>query len=200
MVWDNAKDLHIVGTSKKFCLRCLTPHALDDHCANCPPAQSSNHLDSPRPDWSSYFLSIADKVAERSTCSRRQVGAVLAQHHQIISTGYNGTPFGATHCDQGGCPRCASDAEPWTKYDGCLCVHAERNAVLLAARYGTGTEGATLYTQIRPCLNCLMELIQAGVTKVVYHTELDYPEEVEKEYKRLAKQGGVVLLWRAIKP
>lgn len=58
-----------------------------------------------RPDWDSYFMEIAEVVAKRSTCLRRQVGAVLVKDRQILATGYNGTPKGIAHCEEVGCLR-----------------------------------------------------------------------------------------------
>ncbi|NMB38570.1 MAG: cytidine deaminase, partial [Firmicutes bacterium] len=42
----------------------------------------------PRPSWEQYFMEIAKLVSTRSTCLRRQVGAVLVRNKHIISTGY----------------------------------------------------------------------------------------------------------------
>lgn len=61
-----------------------------------------------RPDWDNYFLRLAEVVSTRSNCSRRAVGAVIVNENRIVSTGYNGTPFSALNCNEGGCKRCAS--------------------------------------------------------------------------------------------
>ena len=101
-----------------------------------------------RPSWDAYYIAIARTVAERASCLRRRVGAVIVVDNGIIATGYNGTPIGVTNCDQGGCPRCASDAPPGAGYDACICVHAEQNAIVFAARHGNSTQGGTLYTTL----------------------------------------------------
>lgn len=107
-----------------------------------------------RPDWDSYFMQIAQVVALRSNCSRRQVAAVIVKDCRIISTGYNGTPRGIKNCCDGGCPRCASDAPSGTNLGECLCCHGEENAIVQAAYHGISVKDATLYTTFSPCLLC----------------------------------------------
>lgn len=88
----------------------------------------------------------------------------------MISTGYNGTPFGMPNCSEGGCLRCANrDTEPYLRggaYDVCVCVHAEQNALLTAARFGQQTLGAALTSTTQPCFGCLKEMLQAGIREV----------------------------------
>ncbi|WP_455363559.1 deoxycytidylate deaminase [[Eubacterium] cellulosolvens] len=98
-------------------------------------------------------------VAERSTCLRSQVGAVIAREGRIISTGYNGTPSGMPHCTPTDC----GPDHPCTK-----TVHAEANAIAFAARYGIKVEGSTLYTQISPCNDCAKLIINSGIRRVVF--------------------------------
>ena len=68
-------------------------------------------INDPRPGWDEYFMEIAQVVAKRSNCSRRQVAAVIVQSKHLISTGYNGTPRGVKNCFAGGCPRCAGNVK-----------------------------------------------------------------------------------------
>lgn len=110
-------------------------------------------------------MNIAVAVRKRANCCGRRVGAVLVRNERIVSTGYNGTPEGMTNCEDGGCVRC-SDADMYKAgegYDVCICVHAEQNALLSAARFGIAVEGAIIYTTIRPCFGCAKELLQARV-------------------------------------
>jgi dCMP deaminase len=102
-------------------------------------------------------MSIARTVASRSNCVRRKVGALIVVEKAIIGTGYNGAPLGVRNCDEGGCPRCASNAAPGEGYDSCICVHAEQNAIVLAARHGNATNAGILYTTLRPCFGCAKE-------------------------------------------
>lgn len=122
-----------------------------------------------RPGWDRYFMDIAQVAAKRSNCSRRQVAAVLVRDKRIISTGYNGTPRGVRNCNDGGCPRCSSNAPSGSKLTECLCSHAEENAIVQAAYHGIMVKGATLYTTYSPCLLCAKMIINAGIVEVVYH-------------------------------
>ena len=123
-----------------------------------------------RPSMEEYFMEIALKVRKRANCVGNKVGAVLVREERIISTGYNGTPENVKNCTEGGCERCARRAEfgSGKAYDLCICVHAEQNAVLAAARFGISVEGAYMYTTLRPCFNCLKEMVQARIAGVFY--------------------------------
>jgi dCMP deaminase len=146
-----------------------------------------------RPSWDDYYLGIARAVAARSSCVRRQVGALVVVDRAIISTGYNGTPVGVRNCVDGGCPRCLSDAPPGAGYDSCLCVHAEQNALVLAARHGSATNGGTLYTTLRPCFGCAKEAIQAGIREVVFGAPFEYGAGLEDVFRRLISESGIRL-------
>jgi len=149
-----------------------------------------------RPGWDDYYLGIAQAVAARASCSRRRVGAVIVVHNAIIATGYNGTPVGVRNCDEGGCPRCASDAPPGAGYDACICVHAEQNAIVFAARHGNATQGGVLYTTLRPCFGCAKEAIQAGIRRIVFAEPFEYEPGLEDVYRRLIAESGVELVQR----
>jgi dCMP deaminase len=146
-----------------------------------------------RPGWDEYYMSIARTVASRSSCIRRRVGALIVVQKAIIATGYNGTPMGVANCDAGGCPRCASDAPPGAGYDTCVCVHAEQNAIVLAARHGNATNGGVLYATLRPCFGCAKEAIQAGLGELVYDEPYEYGAGLEDAYRRLIAESGIRL-------
>jgi len=143
-----------------------------------------------RPDKRMYFLLIALAARTRADCLGRRVGAVIVREDRVLSTGYNGTPFGMPNCSEGGCYRCARrNDEPYLRggaYDVCLCVHAEQNALLTAARFGQQTLGAGLTSTTQPCFGCLKEMLQAGITEVRYLHPWD-PVEAYKD-EALAKQ------------
>jgi len=111
---------------------------------------------------------IAQLVAERSTCGRLSVGALLASEGRIISMGYNGAPAGMPHCDESVCY--PGSEEPCTR-----TVHAEANAIAFAARKGIETEGATLYTTHSPCNECAKLIINAGIKRMIYWEEYRDP-------------------------
>ena len=121
-----------------------------------------------RPSWNEYFMEIARLVATRSTCQRRQVGAVLVRDKRILSTGYNGAPSGMEHCTLQGCLREQMGIPSGERYELCRSVHAEQNAIIQAAKHGISIDGATLYCTHSPCLICAKILVQAGVRKCFY--------------------------------
>lgn len=124
-----------------------------------------------RPGWDEYFLKIAEVVATRSTCERKQVGCVLVVDRQIISTGYGGSIRGQPHCIDVGC-----EIDP--KTGGCVrTVHAEMNAIAQAAQHGASTRGATAYVTLSPCEWCFRTLVNAGVIRIVYAEEYRIPPD-----------------------
>lgn len=153
-----------------------------------------------RKDIHRYYMDIAEQVRTGARCRGRHVGTVVVKNNRIISTGYNGTPEGVTNCDDGGCPRCdpankqsgAISAGGW--YDICICVHAEENALITAARFGTSVEGATVYTTLQPCFICMRELLQAKIKDVYYQDDWTTPAPfpwVSEAYKVLANKIGL---------
>lgn len=133
-----------------------------------------------RPTWDEYFMELAHIARKRSTCVTRHTGAVLVKENRVIATGYNGTPAGTRHCDDGACPRCSkrvnSEITPGTNLDVCICCHAEENAILQAAQHGTNSKGSTLYTTYTPCIQCAKMIINSGIKKVVAYE--DYPDDI----------------------
>ena len=149
-----------------------------------------------RPEREEYLMRIALQVRSRANCVGTRVGALLAIEDRVVATGYNGTPEDMANCDEGGCYRCAhrDDYPSGSSYDLCICVHAEQNALLTAARLGIPIKGATLYTTSRPCFGCTKELLQAGVQAVFYLHDWSHPdEELRHEYEKLQNRipGGI---------
>jgi dCMP deaminase len=149
-----------------------------------------------RPEPQQYFMGIAMAVRKRADCKGSRIGAVIVRDGRIVSTGYNGTPENMTNCTDGGCYRCANRDKfpPGTGYDLCICVHAEQNAVLTAARFGIPIEGSTVYTTMRPCFGCTKEMLQAKVDAVYYLRDWNHPDEKARaEYEKLQARfpGGI---------
>jgi dCMP deaminase len=137
-----------------------------------------------------YYMGIALAVRERANCVGSRVGAVLVLDDRVIATGYNGTPMGMRNCDEGGCERC-NDPDRFPSgsgYDVCICVHAEQNTLLTAARFGIAVRGAVLYTTMRPCFGCTKELLQAEVSEVKYLHEWEPPAELRNQYEIIQDQ------------
>ena len=139
-----------------------------------------------RPDWDTYFLRITKLVATRSTCLRRNVGAVLVKDNRILSTGYNGAPEGLAHCLDIGCLRDKLKVPSGTHHELCRGLHAEQNALVQAARYGVSIAGSTCYCTTTPCVICAKMLIQAGVKRIVALTR--YPDKLAD---KLLEEAGI---------
>ena len=135
-----------------------------------------------RPDRDDYYMGIAMAVRRRANCVGNRVGAILVRDDRVIATGYNGTPQGVPNCTDGGCERCNSRDKyrSGEAYDLCICVHAEQNVLMSAARFGIPTDGGELYTTMQPCFGCAKELIQARIKAVYYLHEWSYPDEAHR--------------------
>ena len=124
-----------------------------------------------------YYLGIAAEVAKRSTCLRRQYGAVIVNHDEIVATGYNGAPRGDENCcDVGECWRETHNIPHGEQYEKCVAVHAECNAIISAGRmemlggtlYLAGYEGLDKPIDGPvPCLICTRLIKNAGIEKVI---------------------------------
>jgi dCMP deaminase len=121
-----------------------------------------------RPSWGEYFMDITHLVAKRSTCLRRQVGAVLVRDKKILATGYNGAPSRLEHCLEIGCLREKQGIPSGERHELCRGLHAEQNAIIQAAYHGVEIREATLYCTNHPCIICSKMLINAGIQKVVF--------------------------------
>ena len=159
---------------------------------------------STRLDRHKYFMTIAMAVRLRANCRGNRVGAVIVQDRRIVSTGYNGTPENMINCLDDGCYRCTNRDKAYKSgeaYDLCICVHAEQNAILAAARFGIAVGGSTMYTTLRPCFGCAKEMLQADVRSIYYlhewspsaHDDVLKAEKQKAQYDKLMTRfpGGV---------
>ena len=121
-----------------------------------------------RPSWDEYFMNITELAAQRSTCLRRKVGAILVRDKRIITTGYNGAPMNISHCLDTGCLREQMGIPSGERHELCRGLHAEQNAIIQAALHGVSIKGAVLYCTNMPCLICSKMLINAQITEVYY--------------------------------
>lgn len=132
-----------------------------------------------RLDWDQYFMRLAETVAERATCDRKHVGAVIVRDRHILSTGYNGAPAGLPHCTDVGHQMDAGNH--------CIrTVHAEANAIAQAAMHGVSLKGAAIYITASPCDHCIKLLLNTGI-KDVWYKELYRNSSAEE---LLASVGG----------
>ena len=145
-----------------------------------------------RPSWDEYFMDMAVLTAKRSTCLRRQVGAVIVKDKHIIATGYNGAPRGVPHCDEkGGCLRQQLNVPSGERHELCRALHAEQNASIQAATLGQSIEGGTIYVTNQPCVICAKMIINAGISRIV--VKEGYPDELAVEILREAGLSIVML-------
>lgn len=141
-----------------------------------------------RPSWTTYFMSIADLVATRSTCIRRKVGAVLVKDRRILCSGYNGAPSKIAHCIETGCLREKMKIPSGENHELCRGVHAEQNAIIQAACHGISVKGSTLYCTDHPCSICAKMIINAGIVSVYFRNQYNAPISSE-----MLEQAGITL-------
>jgi len=113
-------------------------------------------------------MDITHLVAKRSTCLRRQVGAVLVKDKKILATGYNGAPSRLEHCLDIGCLREKQSIPSGERHELCRGLHAEQNAIIQAAYHGVEIRGATLYCTNHPCVICSKMVMNAGIDRIIY--------------------------------
>jgi dCMP deaminase len=127
-----------------------------------------------RLSWDEYFMWIAVDVAKRSTCLRRQCGAVIVKDKRIISTGYNGALTGLDHCiDTDECMREKLNIPSGEREELCKALHAEQNAII----YAEGCRESVIYTTTYPCNTCAKMIIASGITHVHYMD--GYPKSLD---------------------
>lgn len=130
-------------------------------------------------------MSIAELVANRSTCMRRNVGAVIVKDKRILATGYNGAPSGIAHCIEVGCLRDKLGVPPGERHEICRGTHAEQNAIIQAATFGVSIRDSVIYTTHQPCFICTRMLINARITRIIYKEE--YPDKMAIDMLKEAK-------------
>ncbi len=142
-----------------------------------------------RPAWEDYFMKITFLVAERSTCLRRKVGAVLVKDKRILATGYNGAPSNLKHCLDIGCLREKEGIPSGQRHELCRGLHAEQNVIIQAARHGISIAGSTLFCTNLPCIICTKMLINAG-TKTIFFRE-GYADPLSRD---MLDEAGIGLI------
>lgn len=147
---------------------------------------------SDRIPWDHYFMSFARAAAERGTCSRARVGAVIVTtDHAIVATGYNGAPRGLPHCTEVGCLEYVTINPDGSQDRYCnRTIHAEINAITQAATNGVSIRGTVMYVTHTPCVRCCLVLLNSGVYRIVY----DKPYRLELTAPLIAQSGRVQLV------
>ncbi|GHT68578.1 cytidine deaminase [Endomicrobiia bacterium] len=132
-----------------------------------------------RPSWDKYFVKITWLVAERSTCVRHHVGAVIVRDKRVLTTGYNGAAAGTQDCLSLGCLRNALNIPSGQRHEMCRAIHAEQNAIIQGGFHGINIKNSTLYCTHSPCVLCAKMIVNAGIKKVV--VGIEYPDNTFKE-------------------
>lgn len=139
-----------------------------------------------RISWDEYFLKMTFLVAERSTCRRHHVGAIIVRDRRVLTTGYNGAPSGCKDCLELGCLREQLGIPSGQRHEICRAVHAEQNAIVQAAMYGIDISGSTMYCTHSPCIICAKMIVNAKIKRFV--TCQDYTDE---SFKTLFEEAKV---------
>ncbi len=142
-----------------------------------------------RPKWNDYFMEMAEVVKNRSTCLRRQVGAVIVKDKRILTTGYNGAPSNTPHCLEAGCYREQHDIPSGERAELCRGTHAEQNAIIQGAYHGVSIKGASMYVTLQPCVLCAKMIINAGIEKIYFKG--NYPDNLSLE---ILEEAGIDLV------
>lgn len=146
-----------------------------------------------RPSWDEYFMEVVNAISKRATCDRGRSGCVIARNHQILVTGYVGSPLGFPHCDEVGHQMKKTIHEDGNITQHCVrTVHAEQNAICQAARQGISINGATLYCKMTPCRVCAMLIINCGIKRV--YCEKRYHNGIESE--EMFQEAGIELVYK----
>jgi dCMP deaminase len=139
-----------------------------------------------RPSWDEYFMKLAWLAAERSTCLRHHVGAVIVKDRRILTTGYNGAAAGVKDCVELGCLRDELNIPSGQRHEICRAIHAEQNAIIQGGFQGVNIKGSTLYCTHSPCALCAKMIVNAGIKKTLMG--ITYPDNF---YKKLFSEAGV---------
>jgi dCMP deaminase len=138
-----------------------------------------------RPTLEDTFLEIVELYGKRGTCDRGRNGALIVRENRIISTGYVGSPKGFPHCDDVG-HLFQTLIREGTETKHCYrTVHAEMNAICMAAKYGISVDGATLFTKLTPCFDCAKAIVSCGIKKVVCSFDYQRSELSKDLFNRL---------------
>lgn len=127
-----------------------------------------------------FYMNEAYKQAEKSSCSRNKVGAIVVKDGAVIAQGYNNVTGGVRDCRELGCLRDELNIPHGERREVCRAICAEQLAISEAARCGIKLDGGTIYVTTHPCFICAKMIASAGIKEVVY--DKDYPDELSKQF------------------
>lgn len=137
--------------------------------------------------YKKFFMDIAIRCSEMSTCCSRSVGAVLVKDKQIIATGFNGVPSGIPHPKQ--CIRKKLNIKSGQRLELSECVHAEANCIIQCARYAVSCENSILFSTTQPCADCTKLILNSGIKKVYYSEDYQLSDEFDFLRKMIDQSG-----------
>lgn len=143
-----------------------------------------------RPSWDEYFMQMAELTAQRSTCLRRKVGAVIVKDKHIIATGYNGRASRTSPLRRFRGMSAAETGRSFRqRHELCRALHAEQNAIIQSATLGQSIENASIYITHQPCVICAKMIINAGINRIV--VKEGYPDELSAE---ILEEAGLKII------
>lgn len=153
------------GRSPNSCVKCGFPPDHPSHVQLLDQAVQKADEAHSRLARTELLMRVAELYAQRSSCTRGHVGAVIAMEGRVLSSGYNGAPAGMQQCDEVGC-------EEVEGVEGCVrTIHAEANAIVWAARLGVPTLGCDMYSTHSPCASCARLIVAAGISRFYYRND-----------------------------
>ncbi len=139
-----------------------------------------------RPEWDEYFLKMAYLVAERSTCLRHHVGAVIVRNKRLLTTGYNGAASGVKDCRELGCLRDENNIPSGERHEICRAIHAEQNAIIQAGLHGIDISESSIYCTHSPCILCAKMIVNARIK-----TFITSGRYADKSFRKLFEEAGL---------
>lgn len=139
--------------------------------------------------WDWRFIGRAEEIATWSKDPNKKVGCVLALGKRSIAEGYNGFPEGLSD----DLSRLRNPS-----FKDRVILHAEKNAVINAGKFGVATEGATAYVTYHPCASCASVLIQAGIRRIVCPKPENSSEKWREDFQLssdILVEAGVLTLY-----
>ncbi|MDR3244611.1 MAG: cytidine/deoxycytidylate deaminase family protein [Elusimicrobiota bacterium] len=148
--------------------------------------ENLNNNQQNRPSWDEYFMKLAWLVAERSTCLRHHVGAVIVRDKRILTTGYNGAAANIQSCLELGCLRNQLNIPSGQNHEICRAIHAEQNAIIQGGYNGINIKDSALYSTHSPCVLCAKMIANSGIKEVIVSEA--YPD---KSYEALFEEAKI---------
>ena len=138
--------------------------------------------------WDLRFIDLAKHISEWSKDPSTKVGCVIVgEDREIRSTGFNGFPRGIDD---------TSERLEYRSQKYPMICHAEENAIMHAARIGVYLKGTMAYVTWPPCSRCSRSLIQAGISEIVYPSDIEIPDRWQSDFQiasEMMREAGIIV-------